>query len=96
MYIKKRGLDAENDLFLGKANKLVRLQFGDFPEFETSWLVKATWENMTFFGEKSKVISFFLKLLDYAFYCEFYTYLFCKLEVCLTCKFAIQNDFVMF
>lgn len=60
MYIKKRGLDAENDLFLGKANKLVRLQFGDFPEFETSWLVKATWENMTFFGEKSKVISFFL------------------------------------
>lgn len=59
MYIKKRGLDAENDLFLGKANKLVRLQFGDFPEFETSWLVKATWENMTFFGEKSKVISFF-------------------------------------
>lgn len=42
-----------------KANTIVRLQFADFPEFEASWIVKVTWENMTVFGDKSKVRSIF-------------------------------------
>ena len=51
-----RGANAENDFFLRKSNAIIRQQFRDFPEFETSWLLKVTWENMTLFGDKSKVI----------------------------------------
>lgn len=51
-----RGANAENDYFLGKSNAIVRHQFRDFPEFETSWLLKVTWENMTLSGDQSKVI----------------------------------------
>uniref|UniRef100_A0A8W8N019 Fibrillin-1 n=1 Tax=Magallana gigas TaxID=29159 RepID=A0A8W8N019_MAGGI len=50
----QRGVDAENDLFLGKASKIVNIQFADFPDFKASWLVKATWVNMTLFGATSK------------------------------------------
>lgn len=53
--IANRGVDAENDLFLGKASKIVNIQFADFPDFKASWLVKATWVNMTLFGATSKV-----------------------------------------
>uniref|UniRef100_A0A8W8N5D1 Fibrillin-1 n=1 Tax=Magallana gigas TaxID=29159 RepID=A0A8W8N5D1_MAGGI len=49
----KRGVDAENDLFLGKASKIVSLQFADFPDFMATWLVKATWVNMTLLGAKT-------------------------------------------
>lgn len=58
--ITNRGLDAENDLFLEKASKIVNIQFADFPEFTASWLVKATWVNMTLFGATSKVKYMFL------------------------------------
>ncbi|XP_061182283.1 mucin-like protein [Saccostrea echinata] len=54
----QRGLDSENDLFIGKANEIVRHQFGDFPDFEATWLVKVTWENMTLFGDKSQRVTF--------------------------------------
>ncbi|XP_052712052.1 uncharacterized protein LOC128186279 isoform X2 [Crassostrea angulata] len=54
----QRGVDAENDLFLGKASKIVNIQFADFPDFKASWLVKATWVNMTLFGATSKTITF--------------------------------------
>ncbi|XP_055997755.1 uncharacterized protein LOC125645868 isoform X2 [Ostrea edulis] len=54
----ERGQDAENNLFLRKANEMVRLQFRDFPQFEASWLVKVTWENMTLFGDKSRTATF--------------------------------------
>uniref|UniRef100_A0A8W8NAK6 Uncharacterized protein n=1 Tax=Magallana gigas TaxID=29159 RepID=A0A8W8NAK6_MAGGI len=54
----QRGIDAENDLYLRKANTIVRVQFADFPEFEASWIVKVTWENMTVFGDKSKTVTF--------------------------------------
>ncbi|XP_062609554.1 uncharacterized protein LOC134271353 [Saccostrea cucullata] len=54
----QRGINAENDLFLRKANEIIRLQFGDFPHFEATWLVKVTWENMTLFGDKSQVVTF--------------------------------------
>lgn len=53
--IVNRGVDAENDLYLGKASKIVSLQFADFPDFKASWLVKATWVNMTLPGAKLKV-----------------------------------------
>lgn len=58
--ILNRGVDAENDLFLGKASKIVNIQFADFPDFKASWLVKATWVNMTLFGATSKVRCMFL------------------------------------
>nr|XP_022300335.1 uncharacterized protein LOC111108627 [Crassostrea virginica] len=54
----ERGANAENDFFLGKSNAIVRHQFRDFPEFETSWLLKVTWENMTLSGYQSKTVTF--------------------------------------
>ncbi|XP_062579994.1 protein eyes shut homolog, partial [Saccostrea cucullata] len=51
------GKGAENDLFIGKANDLIRLQFKDFPEFKATWLLKVTWVNMTLFGDRSQVDS---------------------------------------
>ncbi|XP_052690973.1 LOW QUALITY PROTEIN: uncharacterized protein LOC128168852 [Crassostrea angulata] len=54
----KRGVDAENDLFLGKASKIVSLQFADLPDFMATWLVKATWVNMTLLGATSKTVTF--------------------------------------
>lgn len=53
--IVNRGVDAENDLYLGKASKIVSLQFADFPDFKATWLVKATWVNMTLHGPTSEV-----------------------------------------
>ncbi|XP_062609553.1 uncharacterized protein LOC134271352 [Saccostrea cucullata] len=54
----ERGKDAENDLFIGKASELIRLQFNDFPEFEAIWLLKVTWVNMTLFGDNSQSVTF--------------------------------------
>lgn len=68
IYPSLRGIDAENDLFLRKANTIVRLQFADFPEFEASWIVKVTWENMTVFGDKSKVRSILKIILEIIWY----------------------------
>lgn len=54
-----RGVDAENDLFLDKASKIVSIQFADFPDFKSSWLVKATWVNVTLHGATGKVTNIF-------------------------------------
>ncbi|XP_062605771.1 uncharacterized protein LOC134267581 isoform X2 [Saccostrea cucullata] len=54
----QRGIDAENTLFLNKANEMIRIQFPDFPDFEATWLVKVTWENMTLFGYNSQLVTF--------------------------------------
>ncbi|XP_061188876.1 mucin-like protein [Saccostrea echinata] len=54
----QRGQDAENTLFLNKANEMIRIQFPDFSDFEATWLVKVTWENMTLFGYKSQIVTF--------------------------------------
>ena len=57
-------------MFLEKASKIVRLYFEDFPEFETSWFLKATWENMKLYGDKTKVILLFNKNWITWFFCE--------------------------
>ncbi|XP_062609556.1 uncharacterized protein LOC134271356 [Saccostrea cucullata] len=59
----QRGKDAEDTLFLNKANEMIRIQFPDFHDFEASWLVKVTWENMTLYGYHSQVIVTFQCLL---------------------------------
>lgn len=54
---------------MGKASKIVSLQFADFPDFMATWLVKATWVNMTLLGATSKVRYihvFILKFLTFA------------------------------
>lgn len=50
----------ENDLFLDKASKLVSIQFADFPDFKSTWLVKATWVNVTLHGATGKVKNIFV------------------------------------
>lgn len=62
LIIVNRGVDAENDLFLDKASKIVSIQFADFPDFKATWLVKATWVNVTLLGAKSKVKKYFFFL----------------------------------
>ncbi|XP_065942268.1 uncharacterized protein [Magallana gigas] len=54
----QRGVDAENDLFLDKASKIVSIQFADFPDFKSTWLVKATWVNVTLHGATGKTVTF--------------------------------------
>ncbi|XP_062605769.1 uncharacterized protein LOC134267580 [Saccostrea cucullata] len=54
----QRGKDAEDTLFLNKANEMIRIQFPDFHDFEATWLVKVTWENMTLFGYHSQLVTF--------------------------------------
>ncbi|XP_052691021.1 uncharacterized protein LOC128168863 isoform X6 [Crassostrea angulata] len=54
----QRGVDAENDLFLDKASKIVSIQFADFPDFKSTWLVKATWVNVTLHGATGKIVTF--------------------------------------
>uniref|UniRef100_A0A8W8N7V2 Fibrillin-1 n=1 Tax=Magallana gigas TaxID=29159 RepID=A0A8W8N7V2_MAGGI len=54
----QRGVDVENDLFLDKASKLVSIQFADFPDFKSTWLVKATWVNVPLHGATGKTVTF--------------------------------------
>lgn len=55
---------------MGKASKIVSLQFADFPDFMATWLVKATWVNMTLLGAKTSKVryihAFILKILTFA------------------------------
>lgn len=35
---------------LNKVNDIVKKYYTDYPKFDATWLVKATWYNMSFFG----------------------------------------------
>lgn len=37
------------------ADDIVRKHFKDLQDFKATWLVKATWENMTLFGQDDQV-----------------------------------------
>ena len=52
-----RGKEGENvdGMFMEKADSIVKKHFKDFGDFQATWLVKVTWENMTLYGHKDKV-----------------------------------------
>ena len=54
-----RGKEGENvdGMFMEKADSIVKKNFKDFKDFQATWLVKVTWENMTLYGHKDKVQS---------------------------------------
>lgn len=45
-------------MFMEKADSIVKKHFKDFGDFQATWLVKVTWENMTLYGHKDKVKQF--------------------------------------
>ncbi|XP_061188887.1 uncharacterized protein LOC133197060 [Saccostrea echinata] len=50
----ERKENAKDIALIEKADKIVKKYFKDFKDFEATWLVKVTWENMTLFDHKSQ------------------------------------------
>lgn len=55
-YIQRQQNRADFDeIFLEKADGIIKAYFKDFKNFKANWLVKVTWENMTVVGIEKKV-----------------------------------------
>lgn len=45
-------------MFMEQADNIIKKHFRDFGNFEASWLVKVTWENMTVNGMKKEEVNY--------------------------------------